>query len=178
MKFEIRGENITVTDALNDYIKKKLGKIERYFDSEINADVHVRMKVYNSKQTIEVTIPMKGLLLRAEESDQDMYAAIDQVAEKLERQIRKHKTKINRKFRNEGSIKNLFAEAPADKREDAAFEIVRKKSFHLKPMNVEEAILQMNMLGHSFFIFSNAETNDTNVVYKRKDGKYALIETE
>lgn len=178
MKFEIRGENITVTEALNDYVEQKVGKLERYFNTELNATAHVRMKVYNNQQSIEVTIPMKELLLRAEESNQDMYAAIDEVTEKLERQIRKHKTKINRKFRHEGSIKNLLVETKEDEHDTTEFEVVRKKRFNIKPMNVEEAILQMNMLGHSFFVFSNVETNDINVVYRRKDGKYALIETE
>lgn len=178
MKFEIRGENITVTEALNDYVEQKVGKLERYFNTELNATAHVRMKVYNNQQSIEVTIPMKELLLRAEESNQDMYAAIDEVTEKLERQIRKHKTKINRKFRHEGSIKNLLVETKEDEHDNTEFEVVRKKRFNIKPMNVEEAILQMNMLGHSFFVFSNVETNDINVVYRRKDGKYALIETE
>lgn len=178
MKFEIRGENITVTEALNDYVEQKVGKLERYFNTELNATAHVRMKVYNNQQSIEVTIPMKELLLRAEESNQDMYAAIDEVTEKLERQIRKHKTKINRKFRHEGSIKNLLVETKEDEHDTTEFEVVRKKRFNIKPMDVEEAILQMNMLGHSFFVFSNVETNDINVVYRRKDGKYALIETE
>ena len=125
---------------------------------------------------------MPNLLLRAEEQHTDMYAAIDLVVDKLERQIRKYKTKVNRKFRQEGSAKHMFAELEQEKRanaeseDDSEFEIVRTKSFNLKPMDSEEAILQMDMLGHAFFIFTDAETNDTSVVYKRRDGKYGLIE--
>src|SRR5699024_3677298 len=125
---------------------------------------------------------MTDLLLRAEEHHADLYAAIDLVVDKLERQIRKYKTKVNRKFRQKGAAKHVFAELEkeakdiAEEEESDEIEIVRTKRFNLKPMDSEEAILQMDMLGHSFFVFTNAETNDTNVVYKRKDGKYGLIE--
>src|SRR5690625_1379125 len=123
---------------------------------------------------------MTDLLLRAEEGHADLYAAIDLVVDKLERQIRKYKTKVNRKFRQKGSAKHIFAELEkeANNHEEAEdeIEIVRTKRFNLKPMDSEEAILQMDMLGHAFFVFTNAETDDTNVVYKRKDGKYGLIE--
>src|SRR5699024_3162550 len=136
------------------------------------------------EQQIEVTIPMTDLLLRAEEQHTDLYAAIDLVVDKLERQIRKYKTKVNRKFRQKGAPKHIFAEMEeeaiaAEKEEndaDGEIEIVRTKRFNLKPMDSEEAILQMDMLGHAFFVFTNAETDDTNVVYKRKAGRYGLIE--
>jgi putative sigma-54 modulation protein len=135
---------------------------------------------------VEVTIPMPNLLLRAEDINLDMYAAIDLVVDKLERQIRKHKTKLNRKGRGkEGGVGEYFKslegpdDAPAVYDEDEAeLELVRTKRFTLKPMDTEEAILQMDMLGHSFFVFSDAETGNTNVVYRRKDGKYGLIEPE
>ncbi|HZG59696.1 MAG TPA: ribosome-associated translation inhibitor RaiA [Anoxybacillus sp.] len=182
MRFNIRGENIEVTPALREYVEKKIGKLERHFENTDSVQVHVNMKVYNDKQAkIEVTIPMPQLVLRAEERHDDMYAAIDLVSDKLERQIRKHKTKVNRKWRDK-EAKHLFAPvgAPAsavmEEQEDDDFEVVRTKHFSLKPMDSEEAILQMNMLGHNFFIFTNAETNRTNIVYKRKDGKYGLIE--
>lgn len=180
MNYTIRGENIEVTAAIRDYVEKKINKLERYFDTPPTSDVHVNLSVYNDAQTIEVTIPMTNLLLRAEEEHADLYAAIDLVVDKLERQIRKHKTKVNRKFRQEGSPKYIFAELEREKREQEEesdeIEIVRTKRFNLKPMDSEEAILQMDMLGHNFFVFTNAESGDTNVVYRRKDGRYGLIE--
>lgn len=180
MKFNIRGENIEVTPALKEYVEKKLSKLERYFDTF--PEIKVNLKVYSDKQRIEVTIPFTDLLLRAEETNSDMYAAIDLVVDKIERQIRKHKTKVNRKLREKGSVKTNFilpeAVAVLDAVEEDELELVRTKRFDLKPMDVEEAILQMDMLGHSFFVFTNADTNETNVVYSRKDGKYGLIETK
>ena len=180
MKFNIRGENIEVTPALKEYVEKKLSKLERYFDTF--PEIKVNLKVYSDKQRVEVTIPFTDLLLRAEETNSDMYAAIDLVVDKIERQIRKHKTKVNRKLREKGSMKTNFilpeAVAVLDAVEEDELELVRTKRFDLKPMDVEEAILQMDMLGHSFFVFTNADTNETNVVYGRKDGKYGLIETK
>ncbi len=183
MNFNIRGENIEVTQAVRSHVEEKISKIERYFETPLTSDVNVNLSVYNEEQQVEVTIQMTDLLLRAEEQHTDMYAAIDLVVDKLERQIRKYKTKVNRKFRQEGSPKHIFAELEKEKREQELdeeasdeIEIVRTKRFNLKPMDSEEAILQMDMLGHQFFVFTNAESNDTNVVYKRRDGKYALIE--
>ncbi|TDQ36944.1 ribosome hibernation-promoting factor, HPF/YfiA family [Aureibacillus halotolerans] len=186
MQYNIRGENIEVTDALKTYVEKKVSKLQRYFEQPIS-EVHVKLKVYNDEQHVEVTIPMSRLLLRAEEINTDMYASVDLVVDKLERQIRKHKTRVNRKYRQEGSPKHLFADSEAasdtalkatteEELDDDLFEVVRTKRFNLKPMDSEEAILQMNMLGHTFFVFTNAITNVTNVVYKRKDGRYGLIE--
>ncbi|MBU5267191.1 ribosome hibernation-promoting factor, HPF/YfiA family [Virgibacillus proomii] len=180
MKFNIRGENVEVTGAIRDYVEKKIGKLERYFDTPPTSEVHVNLSVYNDKQRIEVTIPMTNLLLRGEVEHTDLYAAIDLVVDKLERQIRKHKTKVNRKFRQKGSPKHVFAELEKDvlnkEEESSEIEIVRTKRFDLKPMDSEEAILQMDMLGHSFFVFENASNGETNVVYRRNDGKYGLIE--
>ncbi|WP_028783759.1 ribosome hibernation-promoting factor, HPF/YfiA family [Thalassobacillus devorans] len=183
MKYNIRGENLEVTEAIKDYVEKKVGKLERYFDEPVTSEVHVNLSVYNDEQEIEVTIPMKDLLLRAEERHTDLYAAIDLVVDKLERQIRKHKTKVNRKFRQEGAPKYVFAELEKEAQEyqngaseDEDIEIVRQKRFDLKPMDSEEAVLQMDMLGHNFYVYTNAETNETNVVYRRRDGKYGLIE--
>ncbi|KGX86178.1 ribosome hibernation-promoting factor, HPF/YfiA family [Pontibacillus litoralis] len=180
MKYNIRGENIEVTAALREYVEKKIGKLNRYFEEEPSSDVHVNLSVYNDEQKIEVTIPMKNLLLRAEEQHLDLYAAIDLVIDKLERQIRKHKTKVNRKFRQDHAAKYVFAQMEGDGTEGSdhpdEVEIVRNKRFDLKPMDSEEAILQMDMLGHSFFVFRNMETDTTNVVYRRRDGRYGLIE--
>ncbi|MDQ0228723.1 ribosome hibernation-promoting factor, HPF/YfiA family [Metabacillus niabensis] len=182
MKFNVRGENIELTPALREYAEKKIGKLERYFDESVDAKVNINLKYYNDQDSkIEVTIPMTDLVLRAEEHNQDMYAAIDLVVNKLERQIRKHKTKVNRKLREQGDPKfvfnNVLPEDNATEEEDTQ-ELVRTKRFNLKPMDSEEAILQMDMLGHNFFVFTDAKTNKTNVVYKRKDGKYGLIEPQ
>lgn len=181
MNYNIRGENIEVTQPIREYVEKKIGKLNRYFDNPPSSDVHVNLSVYNEEQQIEVTIPMTDLLLRAEEEHTDLYAAIDLVVDKLERQIRKYKTKINRKFRQKGGAKYVFAELEQEAQEaqqeaENEIDIVKTKRFNLKPMDSEEAILQMDMLGHTFFVFTNADTNVTNVVYKRKDGKYGLIE--
>lgn len=178
MKFNIRGENIEITDALRKYVEKKVGRIEKYFDTPPTSDVKVTMKVVKDVHSVEVTILLPNVVLRGEDSNDDMYAAIDLVVEKIERQIKKYKTKINRKFRQDGSLKNLFKEGTKSKFDDEELKVVRTKRFNIKPMDAEEAILQMDMLGHNFFVFSNSETDEMNVVYKRKDGRYGLIEPE
>ncbi|ALC82456.1 MULTISPECIES: ribosome hibernation-promoting factor, HPF/YfiA family [Bacillus] len=185
MEFIIRGENIDVTSALKEHVERKIGKMERYFEKSVNAIVNVNLKFYSDQESkVEVTIPMTDLVLRAEVHNEDMYNAVDLASGKLERQIRKHKTKVNRKVRELDTPKHSFengaangeAAAAAEEIEEDRPEIVRQKRFNLKPMDNEEAILQMNMLGHNFFVFTNAETNLTNVVYRRNDGKYGLIE--
>ncbi|HWJ79007.1 MAG TPA: ribosome-associated translation inhibitor RaiA [Niallia sp.] len=184
MNFNIRGENIEVTPAIREYVEKKIAKLERYFSETPDANVNVNLKTYNDKTAkVEVTIPMSQLLLRAEEDHVDMYAAIDLITDKLERQIRKHKTKVNRKHREKGNLNAIFgsietAATTAVEEEENDLEIVRQKRFNLKPMDSEEAILQMDLLGHNFFVYTDAETNTTNIVYKRKDGKYGLIEAQ
>ncbi|MDT3427983.1 putative sigma-54 modulation protein [Paenibacillus forsythiae] len=181
MQFSIRGQQIEVTDALREYVDKKLSRLEKYFDAPPTQEGYVTLSVLRGLHTVEVTIPLAGVTLRAEVRSEDMYASIDGVVDKLERQIRKHKTKLNRKFRQEGSLKTLFVEngstgAVAVEEQDEELEVVRNKRFTLKPMDVEEAILQMNMVGHNFFVFSNIDTSEVSVVYKRNDGKYGLIE--
>lgn len=181
IRFNIRGENIEVTPAIREYVESKIEKVERYFGNDMDATANVNLRVYNDKQTkVEVTIPMKNVTLRAEERHDDMYAAIDLIVDKLERQIRKHKTKVNRKFRDREGTGVYFANVQTDTtpQEEEEFTIVRTKQFSLKPMDQEEAILQMNLLGHDFYIFTDADSNGTNIVYKRKDGKYGLIETQ
>lgn len=184
MNYIIRGQHFEVTPALKEYVEKKIGRLEKYFDTKPTSDCHVTMRVLKDEHTIEVTIPLSGVILRAEETNHDMYAAIDLVAEKLERQIRKYKTKVNRKFRQDGSLKDLVNDpavngnGAAVDEDDDGLDIVRTKRFNLKPMDAEEAVLQMDLLGHNFFVFSNAETAEVNVVYKRKDGRYGLIEPE
>ncbi|MGN7359313.1 ribosome hibernation-promoting factor, HPF/YfiA family [Paenibacillus sp. SAF-054] len=184
MNFSIRGQQIDVTDALKDYVDKKLSRLEKYFDAPPTSEGYVTLGVVRGLHTVEVTIPLPGVMLRAEDRSDDMYASIDAVVDKLERQIRKHKTKLNRKFRQEGSLKTLFTDEAAaglvtaeqTEEEHDDLEVVRTKRFTFKPMDVEEAILQMNMVGHNFFVFSNIDTQEVSVVYKRNDGKYGLIE--
>ena len=181
LNFNIRGENIEVTPAIRDHVESKIEKIERYFNGDLNANANVNLKVYNGKAKVEVTIPMKNFTLRAEERHDDMYAAVDLIVDKLERQIRKHKTKVNRKFRDREGVGLYFAAAsqaePVTESSEEEYTIVRTKQFDLKPMDQEEAILQMNMLGHDFYIYTDAESDSTSIVYKRRDGKYGLIET-
>ncbi|MEH7355070.1 ribosome-associated translation inhibitor RaiA [Neobacillus drentensis] len=180
MKYNVRGENIEVTPAIREYVEKKIAKLERYFTEAPDANVNVNLKFNQDKTSkVEVTILLPQLVLRAEETNVDMYAAIDLITDKLERQIRKHKTKVNRKFREKGEFPITFATTESPELHDVdedELELVRTKRFDLKPMDSEEAILQMNMLGHSFYVFTNSDTNRTNVVYKRKDGRYGLIE--
>jgi putative sigma-54 modulation protein len=180
MDYNVRGENIEVTPAIREYAEKKIGKLERYFSNTPNATAMVNLRVNNNTSKVEVTIPMTNLVLRAEEEHADMYAAIDLITDKLERQIRKHKTKVNRKFRANNTAPEVFATfldtESETVEEEQELEVVRNKRFDLKPMDSEEAILQMNMLGHNFFVYTNSDTNSTNVVYRRKDGRYGLIE--
>lgn len=180
-RYNVRGENIEVTAAIREYAEKKLSKLERFFDNVPEATAHVNLKVYTDKTAkVEVTIPLPYLVLRAEETSIDLYGSIDLVVDKLERQVRKYKTKINRKSREKGFAPTS---SPSMIEEDldensGQLEIVRTKRISLKPMDSEEAVLQMNMLGHNFFIFEDSETNGTSIVYRRKDGKFGLIETD
>ena len=183
--FNVRGENIEVTPALRTYVENKVSKIEKYFDEVPEANVHVNLKVYSDRQgKAEVTIPLPNLVLRAEETSPDLYGSIDLVSDKLERQMRKYLTKVNRKFRRTNNQEDFQPVNPelleGDKEDDtdSNLSIVRTKRFDLKPMNAEEAVLQMEMLGHDFFVFLDGETDSTNIVYKRDDGDYGLIETE
>lgn len=181
MKFNIRGENIQITAALQEYVEKKVGRLTKYFDDPVSLDVQVTLRVLRGEGTIEVTIPLNGVILRAEETHADMYAAIDLVVEKLERQIRKHKTKLMRKLRVEAGSRAIHRDSQpvtALAEDDEDINIVRTKRFDLKPMDAQEAVMQMDMLGHNFFVFQNSVTNDVNVVYRRNDGRYGLIETK
>lgn len=188
LKYNVRGENIEVTQAIREYVEKKVGKIEKYFNDVPEASAHVNLKTYSDKTAkVEVTIPLPYVVLRAEETSPDLYGSVDLVVDKLERQMRKYKTKINRKNRRSQGVDapqptnpDLWADLDLDDNgdeEDLSTSIVRTKRLSLKPMGAEEAVLQMDMLGHNFFIFEDAETNGTSIVYKRKDGKYGLIET-
>lgn len=178
MKLDIRGKNIEVTDALRDYTTKRLSKLEKYIDDMKGAQV--ALSVEGTVHKVEVTIPLNGMILRGEESTDDMYTSIDMVEDKLEKQIEKYKTKLYRTHRGVGLKKAVKEEIEKELKFDNTaaepFKIVRTKRFALKPMDEEEAIMQMNLLGHNFFVFFNAQSEEVNVVYKRKDGNYGLIE--
>jgi len=178
MKFTLTGRKIAITPAITERIEKKIGKLERLFKDE--PVVNVTLSVEKDRQTIEVTIFSTGIIYRAQDTDSDLYVAIDRVVDVLERQMRKHKTHLSKKLR-QGAFDSPFESAFFDNQEPedvAEFKLVKTKKFSFNPMSVEEAILQMNMLGHQFFVFSNADTAVMSVVYKRKDGNYALIEQE
>lgn len=175
MKYIVSGKNINVTEALKDKAIKKLSKLERFFNPD--TDAHITMGVEKNRQILEVTIIFNGSVLRAEVANEDMYAAIDKAVDILERQIRRNKTRLEKKLHEEAFVPANFA-VDEDIEEEQEFNIVRTKKFAIKPMPVDEAILQMNLLGHEFYMFSNAETNQVNVVYRRKDGDYGLIEPE
>ena len=174
MKFVIVGKGMEVTDNLRKTVTDKLGKLERYFTPE--TEVHVTMSVEKERQKIEVTIPVKGNIIRSEQVSNDMYVSIDLVEEVIERQLRKYKEKIIDKHQNGGNFKREFLEFEADPMEEVR--IVRTKQFDMKPMYPEDACVQMELLGHSFYVFCNAETEEINVVYKRKGNTYGLIEPE
>ncbi len=176
VQVNLRGKNMQVTPALQDYTEKRLGKLDKYFDNEIEAQV--TLSVVKESHIVEVTISIDGLLIRGEEATQDMYASIDLVVDKLERQMHKYKTRINRKLRQKGlkELNERFYQDLQKEYEEESPLVVKTKRFVMKPMPVEEAILQMNLLGHDFFVFTNADTDEINVIYKRKDGNYGLIE--
>ncbi|MDQ7788832.1 MAG: ribosome-associated translation inhibitor RaiA [Clostridia bacterium] len=171
MRVNVRGKNIQVTDALRDHVEKKLGKLERFFNNF--GDAQATLTVEKDVHRVEVTIPLNGMILRGEEETPDMYASIDMVVDKLEKQLERFKGKLIRR----GTKLNI-TEDLGDLPPEEPFRIVRMKRFTMKPMPAEEAVMQMNLLGHSFFVFTNAETEEVNVVYRRKDGNYGLIEPE
>ena len=174
MKFIISGKNIDVTDGLRSAVNEKIGKLERYFTD--STEIHVTLSTEKERQKIEVTIPMKGNIIRAEQESNDMYVSIDLVEEIIERQLRRYKTKLIEKQQTAVSLNKAFIEE--ENEDDEEIRINRTKRFAVKPMDSEEACVQMELLGHSFFVFRNAETDEVNVVYKRKNHTYGLIEPE
>lgn len=176
MNFIISGKNIEVTPGLKDSVINKLGKLERYFTPD--TEIIVTLSVEKDRQKIEVTIPVKGDIIRSEQTSTDMYVSIDLVEEVIERQLRKYKNKLIARHQEGGTFKQeFFEEEPAIDSNDE-IQIVRTKKFGIKPMFPEDACVQMELLGHDFFVFSNAETEEVNVVYKRKNGTFGLIEPE
>lgn len=175
MKFIISGKNINVTPGLRDTITNKLGKLERYFTPD--TEVIVTLSVEKDRQKIEVTIPVKGNIIRSEQVSTDMYVSIDLVEEVIERQLRKYKNKLVARHQEGSNFNQTFFDSEEDTAEEDV-RIVRTKRFGIKPMYPEDACVQMELLGHDFFVFCNAETEEVNVVYKRKNGTYGLIEPE
>lgn len=174
MKIIILGKNINITEGLRIAVEDKIGKLEKYFTPE--TEVHVTLSVEKERQKIEVTIPVKGNIIRSEQVSNDMYVSIDLVEEIIERQLKKYKNKLAGQKQNIHYFKKDFLEK--DYMDDEEIKIIRTKRFDIKPMYPEDACIQMELLGHSFFVFNNAETDEVNVVYKRKGNTYGLIEPE
>jgi len=181
MKLQIRGQNIEVTTAIKTYIKQKFAKIERHFTNPDDLQVRVLLKVYPNKiQRIEATIDTPHYILRVDEKQENLYAAVDLAVDKLERQIRKNKTRINKHLRaSKKQVTTDFFQMYDEEPEQVIInknDVVRVKQIKLTPLDIEEAILQMDLLGHDFFLYTDIEVNKTCVLYRRKDGKYALLE--
>lgn len=175
MRVTVIGKNIDITPALKEIVEKKISKVERYFEPEVQA--RVTLTIQKSRQIAEVTIPFNGVILRCEESTNDMYKSIDLVEIKLERQIRKQRTKLQRRSNDSLRFSNIDKLAFEDEH-DSQGEIVKVKRFNIKPMTTDEAVLQMELVQHNFFVFKDADTNNVNVIYKRKDGNYGLLEPD
>ena len=176
MEIIIRGDKLKITDAMHDYIEEKLGKLEKYLKDSDEVRANIIVKVKNHEQRVEITIPLKNYIIRAEETKDDFYAAVDKALDTLERQIRKNKTRMLSK-----QVKTNYdfdiSEIEIDKSVDEN-KIVKRKKVEVKPMNEEEAILQMDLLGHQFYMYKDSESNKAAVVYKRNDGNYGVIESE
>ena len=176
MKITLRGKNIEITEAIEEKVGEKLSKLDKYFIVSENVEAKVLVRTYPYGQKIEVTIPTEYVLLRAEVVDQDLYNAIDLVIDKLEGQIRKYKTRLDRKSKDNKLAFNLASIEPLDDEEEDV--LVKTKTITPKPMDMEEAIMQMELIGHSFFVYRDTETDAISIVYRRNDGDYGLIETE
>ncbi len=176
MKFNIHGDKVKVTEPIKNYIEEKIGRLDKYFENPENLTANVFVRVQGINQIVEVTIPAKKFILRGEVKDKDLYAAIDLASDKLERQIRKNKTRMKRNNKKSPVI-DFIMEFETDIEQDET-QVVKRKSIEMKPMNEEEAILQMNLLDHAFYIFKDAETDKVSVLYRRQDGDYGIIETK
>jgi len=176
MKYNIRGDKMVVTDSIKEYVESKLDKLNKYF-TEDDLTANVLTKIRGNKQIVEVTIPTDKFILRSEEANDDLYAAIDLVSDKLERQIRKNKTKLKKQNKVNNKYEYFNFDFEIEKEEDNNNKIVKRKSVDTKPMDEEEAILEMELLGHNFFVYKDMHTNEVCVIYKRNDGNYGIIET-
>ena len=175
VKYTITGRNIEITESLKSAIQEKIGKLERYFSQD--TEVHVTLSVEKNRQKIEVTIPVKGSIIRAEQVSSDMYVSIDLVEESIETQLKKYKNKLIDRYQDRRTFTPEYLEQDFDEEENE-IRIVKNKRFDFKPMDPVEACMQMDLLGHNFFVFTNSETDSINVVYKRKNDTYGLIEPE
>ena len=177
MKINTRGDKLLVTEGIKSHIDSKLKKLEKYFDSHDQITANVLVRVTGRNQTIEVTIPTNHFTLRAEEAHDDLYAAVDLVVDKLERQIRKNKTRIEKRSKKE-KFKEINYDFNIELDEEDNNKIIKRKKLDMKPMSEEEAILQMNLLGHAFFIFKNIDNENICLLYKRNDDNYGIIEVD
>ncbi len=175
MKIKITGKGMNVSDYLRGVVLKKAEKLGRYFKPD--AEMSVMLTIEKNRHIAEVTVPVDGILLRTEEATGDMYSSVDAVLKKLERKIRKHRTRLERRL-HEDAFATDAAVYEDEGEDDMVPRLVRSKKFSIKPMDVEEAMMQMELIGHSFFVFRNAETNNVNVLYVRNDGNYGLIEPD
>ena len=173
MKFNIHGKKLEVTESIKNYIEEKIGRLDKYFENPEDITATVLIKLRGNDQVVEATINANKFILRGEETNKDLYASIDKVSDKIERQIRKNKTRMHKKV-NKDLIRDFVLDF--EEKEENNNTIVKRKVIEDKPMNEEEAILQMELLGHEFFAFRNIDTNDINILYKRKDGDYGILE--
>ena len=178
MEIKIHGDKIKITKAMSDYINEKIGKLDKYLENSETVRANVIVKVKNHEQTVEITIPLKSFILRSEETKDDFYAAVDKTIDKLERQVRKNKTKLMSKQVKPSYDFNFSTFDFEEKEEKEEHKIVKRKNIEVKPMNEEEAILQMELLGHQFYMYKDSETNEPAAVYKRNDGNYGVITSE
>lgn len=176
MEINIRGDKLKVTSSIKNYIEEKIGKLEKYFDNSENIKCNCLVKAKDTNQIIEVTILTSKYTLRAEENNKDLYAATDLVIDKLERQIRKNKTRINKKYKNTINMEYISFEQDKDLLEEENIsKIIKRKNLDIKPMDEEEAILQLELIDHDFFIFKNIDEGCVSIIYKRKDSNYGII---
>ena len=173
MKFNIHGKKIDVTDSIKSYIEEKIGRLDKYFENPDEITATILIKLRGNDQVVEATINANKFILRGEESHKDLYASIDKVSDKIERQIRKNKTRMNKKVSKDLTMDFVLNFEEPEENNNV---VVKRKVIEDKPMSEEEAILQMELLGHAFFAFRNMETNDVNILYKRKDGDYGILE--
>ena len=177
MDIIIHGDKLKITSAMSEYIEEKLGKLNKYLENSDTVRANVIVKVKNHEQRVEITIPLKTFILRSEETKDDFYAAVDKAVDKLERQIRKNKTRMmSKQVKNDYSFD--FSQIESDEEDEKEKKILKRKKVEVKPMNEDEAILQMELLGHQFYMYMDSENNKPTVVYKRNDGNYGIIESE
>ncbi|MCK9221479.1 MAG: ribosome-associated translation inhibitor RaiA [Limnochordia bacterium] len=178
MQIVVYGKNLEITPALRSYAEKKVSKVERFFEENLEISAEVTMSVQKELDIVETTVQVDGVLLRGESRTEDMYASIDESVDKIERQIKKYKTRLHKRLQDGVKLSKIVSEDKAVANGMEMPKIVRTKRFAIKPMSVEEAAMQMDLLGHDFFVFANALSGEVNVVYRRRDGNYGLIEPE